>query len=123
MMKIHEASAADGGLSAVFLRFEAGRLEIVADDGARALAADALGEVMAHFGAPLDPDEPVTLVASLALDQGRVLRHVRHLSGYDVIARDYLVYAAAGQEPVCALAATVAGALAHLAKTNAPDPI
>ena len=43
------------------------------------------------------------------------LRHVRHLAGYDVIARDYLVYEAPGAAPSCVMATNVAGALRHLA--------
>jgi hypothetical protein len=35
-----------------------------------------------------------------------------------VIARDYLVLDLPGQEPLCALAVTVAGALVHLARAT-----
>lgn len=119
MLKIHEATSTGGALAAVFLRFEGGRLEIVEEGGAWPLFDGALGEVMAHFGAPFDPAEPVTLVATLDLGGGGTLSHVRHLAGYDVIARDYLVHAGAEREPLCALATTVAGALSHLAKTGA----
>jgi hypothetical protein len=119
MLKIDEATSATGELSAVFLRLEAGVLEIVADGGAVALPDGALGAVMADLGAPFDPEARITLVATLELDRGRALRHVRHLSGYDVIARDYLVYDSGDGEPLCALATTVAGALAHLGRTRA----
>jgi hypothetical protein len=118
MLKIHEVSSATGGLSALFLRFEGGVLEIVGDDGADALPAGALDAVMRRYGAPFDPEARVSLVASLALDQGRALRHVRHLAGYDVIARDYLVYDTSDQEPLCAMSATVAVALAHLGRAQ-----
>jgi hypothetical protein len=117
MLKIHEFTSADGRLSALFLRFDGGVLEIVADDGAFPLAPDELGRVMAHFGTPFDPDEPVAPVAALALDGGRTLSHVRHLAGYDVIARDYLVYATPTAEPLCAMAAIVATALGHVARS------
>jgi hypothetical protein len=55
----------------------------------------------------------------LDLGDGRVLRHIRHLGRYDVIARDYLTYSVPTQEPLCALATTVAGALAHLGRAAA----
>jgi hypothetical protein len=52
-----------------------------------------------------------------------VLRHVRHLAGYDVIARDYLVHDRGdGTEPLCAMATRVAAALAHLARVRAQKP-
>jgi hypothetical protein len=115
MLKVREFTDATGALSAVFLRQREGALEIVGDRDAIALPAGALAAVMARYGAPFDPEAQVAVVETLALDGGGTLRHVRHLSGYDVIARDYLVYQAAGAEPLCALAATVARALEHLA--------
>jgi len=118
MLKIHEVSSATGGLSALFLRAEGGALELVGDDGPAALPPGALEAVMRRYGAPFDPEAAISLVASLPLGQGRALRHVRHLAGYDVIARDYLVYDTPGGEPLCALSATVAVALAHLARAR-----
>ena len=120
MLKVHEATSAAGALSAVFLRQASGGLEIVDDGGAFALPDGAVAAVMRRFGAALDPAADVAVVATLDLGAGRRLRHVRHLAGYDVIARDYLVYdEAAGGEPVFALATTVAGALAHLGRACA----
>jgi hypothetical protein len=118
MLKIREITDANGALAGVFLRQVGGVLEIVSDTDAVALPAGALAAVMARYGAPFDPDAAISVVATLALEAGAgaaTLRHVRHLAGYDVIARDYLVYQAAGAEPLCALSATVARALAHLA--------
>jgi hypothetical protein len=116
MLKIDEASS-ERGLASVFLRFEAGELALVSDDGSScALPDGALEAVMMRFGGPLDPAERVATVAMLDLAHERTLRHVRHLSGYDVIARDYLIYEAPGAEPRCALATTVAAALAHLGR-------
>jgi hypothetical protein len=131
MLKIHEASSANGALSGVFLRFEHGALAIVEQDGdgdgpgrAWPLPDDAIDAVMAHFGAPFDPDASVSRVGELALAGERTLTHVRHLAGYDVIARDYLVFAGPRREPVCAMAALVAGALLRLARSpaSAQDP-
>jgi hypothetical protein len=117
VLKIHEAVSPAGDLVAVFLRHAAGgALELVGDGGALPLPPDALGAVMRRFGAPLDPTEPLTVIDSLELGGGNVLRHVRHRARYDVIARDYLVLEAPGGEPLCALATAVAGALAHLGR-------
>jgi hypothetical protein len=115
MLKIHETGS-ERGLSSVFLRFEDGELALVSEDGCFALPDGALEAVMAKFGAPLDPNEDVAAVATLHVGHGRALRHVRHLSGYDVIARDYLIYETDGAEPRCALATTIAGALGHLGR-------
>ena len=71
---------------------------------------------MARFGGPLDPEVRVSTFATLDLTNGRTLPHVRHLSGYDVIARDYLIYETSDGEPRCALATTVAAALGHLGR-------
>jgi hypothetical protein len=123
MFKIHETTTTSGGLSSVFLRLEDGVLAIVSDEGTFALAEGALDAVMARFGAPLEPTERVAEIERIELGAGRALRHVRHLARGDVIARDYVVYDAPGQEPRCALATTVAAALAHLGRAAAAvDP-
>ena len=118
MFKIHEFSSAGGELAAVYLRVSAEQLEIVSDDGAWSLPQGALHAVLARFGAPFDADARISTIASLALPGGEVVRHVRHLAGYDVIARDYIVYEAPPNEALCALAATVAAALLHLGKAT-----
>jgi hypothetical protein len=118
MFRIHEFSSAGGVLSSVYLRPADGQIEIVSDDGAWPLPHGALYAVLARFGAPFDEDARSTLIASLALAEGESLRHVRHLAGYDVIARDYLVYEHPNGEALCALAATVAAALLHLGQAQ-----
>jgi hypothetical protein len=115
MLKIREFSDTGGVLSAVYLLEEDGTLKIGNEDASVALPGNALAVVMARYGAPFDPEAPIADVASLALTGGRTLRHVRHLAGYDVIARDYLVYEGPGLAPSCALSTTVARALEHLA--------
>lgn len=130
MFKIHEFSSAAGELSAVYLRVrDDQQLEVVSDDGAWALPDTAVHAVLSRFGAPFDTDATVSVVAELELPSGERLRHVRHLAGYDVIARDYIVYeqhrqqqgeAEAPQvESLCALSATVAAALLHLGRAAA----
>ena len=118
MLKIHEGSSTEGELAAVFLSFDAGLLQIESGAGAYSLPEAVLATVMQRYGAPFDPEAPITLVATLALGAGSELRHVRHLAGYDVIARDYLVHHAPGREPLCALSITVAAALVHLGKVS-----
>ncbi|MEI9950343.1 MAG: hypothetical protein WDO74_15520 [Pseudomonadota bacterium] len=114
MFRIHEFSSPSGELSSVYLRPIGEQLEVVSGDGAWALPQGALYAVLARFGAPFDEDAPSSLIATLHLAEGESLRHVRHLAGYDVIARDYLVYEHPNGEALCALAATVAAALLHL---------
>ena len=114
-LKIRELTDGSGALAAVFLRLTNGALELVRGDDAVVLPARALEAVMARYGAPFDPEAAIAVEGTLALGDGRALRHVRHLAGYDVIARDYLVYEAPGVDPLCAMATTVARGLEHLA--------
>jgi len=116
MFRIHEFSSANGQLSSVYLRTTEEQLEIVCDDGAWPLPHGAVHAVLARFGAPFDADAQSSLIATLELGEGESLRHLRHLAGYDVIARDYLVYEHPNGEALCALAATVAAALLHLGR-------
>jgi len=116
MLKIREFTDTGGGLSAVYLLSAGGVLKIGNETSSVALPDNALAVVMARYGAPFDSDAPIADVATLTLRDGRTLRHVRHLAGYDVIARDYLVYEGAGLTPTCALSTTVARALEHLAR-------
>ncbi|MEP7053326.1 MAG: hypothetical protein ABJB12_23385 [Pseudomonadota bacterium] len=116
MLKINEFSSVTGVLSAVYVRVVAEQLEIVSEEGSWPIAQDALRAVLTRFGAPFDPGARAWTIAILDLPGGEVLRHVRHLAGYDVIARDYLVYEAPREQALCALAATVSAALLHLGK-------
>lgn len=116
MLKIRELTDASGALAAVFLRLtNGGALELARGEGAVTLPSRALEAVMARYGAPFDPEAAISVEGTLLLGDGRILRHVRHLAGYDVIARDYLVYEAPGAETLCAMATTVARGLEHLA--------
>lgn len=119
MLKVHEYSDANGELRSVFLRFRDEALEVVDDQAPFPLPAGSLRAVMARYGAPFDPDAGAVSHGSLLLGDGATLRHVRHLAGYDVIARDYLVHEQPGQEPLCAMATTVAAALLHLGRAAA----
>jgi hypothetical protein len=116
VLKIHELTDSDGRLSSMYLRALDGALEVVDASGALPVPAEALERVLARYGAPFDAEAEITEVAVLELGSARRLRHVRHLAGYDVVPRDYLVLEGDGLEPLCAMAATVAGALMHLAR-------
>jgi hypothetical protein len=123
MLKIHETTTAEGGLSPVFLRVDdGGALALVCEEGTLTLPGAALHSVMTRYGQPLDTAARLVEVGSLDLSGGRVLRHARHLARFDVIARDYLTYSVPGQDALCALATTVAGALAHLGRAMATEP-
>src|SRR5205814_6502609 len=98
-----------GELAGVHLRCDAQGLRLVSDDGELELPAGALRAVMLRYGAPFDAHAMSQSQAVLALGAGASLRHVRHLAGYDVIARDYLVYAERGLEEVGALPSNVEG--------------
>ena len=119
MFTIHEFSSRSGQLSSVYLRSADSALEIVAEDGTWPLPDGVLAAVFKRYGAPFDPEARSSLIANLQLGDGECVRHVRHLAGYDVIARDYLVYEQPKGEALCALAATVAAALLHLARAQA----
>jgi hypothetical protein len=121
VLKIHELTDAEGRLSGVYLRVPDGApeaLEIVEESGALALPPHALEKVLERYGAPFDSQAEIVNVAELSLAGGRKLRHVRHLAGYDVVPRDYLVLEGASPEPLCAMGATVAAALQHLARVS-----
>lgn len=115
-MKIHEAHDERGDLVETHLHVEDGAMALEEGGAIRALPPRALEAVMRRYGAPLDPRERVHEVARIELGEGRALRHVRHLARWDVIARDWLVWEAPGEEPLCAMATQIAGALAHLAR-------
>lgn len=119
-MKIHEVTDEQGQYSGVYLRVTAGAaLEIVDADGALPVPAGALDKVLERYGAPFDPEAAITVVAELELGGARRLRQVRHLAGYDVVPRDYLVLDLGEGESRCCFGATVAAALQHLARVAA----
>lgn len=124
MFKIHEFSSVTGELSSVYLRVrsEDAALEIASEDGAWVLPDTAIHAVLSRFGAPFDREAAISVIAELDLPSGERVRHVRHLAGYDVIARDYIVYdhprSESESEALCALSATVAAALLHLGRAN-----
>ncbi len=118
-MKIDELTRDDGALVGVFLEHDADGLALVTGEDVAPLPPGIMPKVMARYGAPFASETKVVEVATLDLGASERLRHVRHLDFGDVIAKDWLVYERPGAEPLCALAVTVAGALAHLARAAA----
>ena len=120
-MKIHEVTDEQGQYSGVYLQVEGdgGSLQIVDAEGALPVPPGALEKVLERYGAPFDPDATITVVGELELGAGRRLRQVRHLAGYDVVPRDYLVLDLGAGEPLCCFGAQVAAALQHLARAAA----
>jgi hypothetical protein len=119
-MKIHEITDQQGEYSGVHLRIVGdGVLEIADAQGALLVPPGALEKVLERYGAPFDSEAPIAVVAELELGGGRRLRQVRHLAGYDVVPRDYLVLDRGEGEPLCCFGATVAAALQHLARAAA----
>jgi len=116
VLKIHETIARSGAVAITSLDVRDGVIVLVDDEGVFPLPEGAIEAVMKRYGAPFAPEEVAPIVGEIALGEGDLLRHVRHLAGYDVIAKDYLVHLTARTEPLCALATTVAGALSHLAR-------
>jgi hypothetical protein len=119
MLKIHELTTESGVLEGVYLRLQTDGstgLELIESSGALPLPAEALEKVMARYGAPFDEEAELAVIGELDLGDGRRLRQVRHLAGYDVIARDYLVLDTTSGDSLCALGTTVAGALQFLGR-------
>jgi hypothetical protein len=116
MLKIDEVTERDGTISSVVLVRDGDALCIAQGGGTFAVPEGVLEAAMRRYGLPFDTTERVAVVGDLELAAGRRLRHVRHLARYDVIARDYLVLEAPDQEPLCALAVTVAAALSFVAR-------
>jgi hypothetical protein len=114
VLKIDETTRPDGSLAPVLIRSDDEGLSVSCDQGTLALPQGALEAVMKRYGMPLDASARIAEIASLEVGEGASLRHVRHLGRFDVIARDYLVFSRPDEDPLCALAKPVAGALVHL---------
>jgi hypothetical protein len=113
---LHERTLPGGSLEHTWLEVEQSVLYLRLDDGDRKEVPLAVLEaVMNRYGKPL-ADEIVVTGTTLALEGGPSLQLFRHRALYDVIAKDYLVYAAPGREPVAELAAAVTAALSYLLK-------
>jgi hypothetical protein len=113
---LHERTLPDGTIEHTWLEVRRGSLSMRIDDGdPHEVPLAVLEAVMQRYAKPL-ADEITIAGPSLALDGGRSLRLFRHRALYDVIAKDYLVYEAPGQEAVAELAASVTAAISYLLK-------
>jgi hypothetical protein len=114
VLTIGEKIRDDGSRERVTLEMEGGEVCLRVGGAAPArLPEGAIGHVMARYGKPLA--EEIALVGpAFEVGDGR-LRLLRHRARYDVIARDFLVWEAPGEEPVAELAVAVTAALVHLA--------
>ena len=115
-MTLHEHTSETGNLVRTHLEADSDVLTLVVGDEALALPDGALRTVMRRFGKPLEDGTDPPAEETLDLGDGHSLVRFRFLRRYDVIARDYLVYRAPGEEPICEMATSVTGALEHLAR-------
>jgi hypothetical protein len=115
VLKIHETYGEGDTLQAVHLLRSGSELVLATGDSEVVLPTQVLVAVFERYARPLEPDTdlagPVLQVA-----EGIAVQHVRHLSPFDVIARDYLVLLRDGREPIADLAVAITGALLHLAE-------
>src|SRR5262245_58789890 len=110
---LHERTLPDGAIEKTWLEVERGALFFHVEGVAKTEVSVAiLDGVMRRYGRPLaddiDAEGPRLEVA------GRALSLLRYRPRYDVIARDYLVYAKGQDTPTAELATAITGALAYL---------
>jgi hypothetical protein len=116
MLVIHESIGDDGAPRTVEVGAEDGQLVVrTAEWGTVVLPMLALERVMDRYARPLAEDVALD-GPSVSLGPSGMLYRIRHLARYDVIARDFVVWAPPGREPVAELATSVSAALVHLAK-------
>jgi len=110
---LHERTLSDGALEKTWLEVEDGSLFFRVEGQPKAkVSRGVLEGVMRRYGKPLADgvswDGPRLDVAGCALSI------LRYRPRYDVIAKDYFVYAPVEGPPVAELATAVAAALAYL---------
>src|SRR4051794_20383882 len=116
MLRIHETICDDGKRQETHLSAEGETIHVhVGPDVIGTLPVLAVDTVMKRYGKPL-ADGIALNGPTLAIAGGRTLHMLRHRARYDVIARDFLVLCAPGEEPLAELATSIAGALTHLAR-------
>jgi hypothetical protein len=118
MLTIHEWLNDDGSRETVELDEEDGALIVREGAVTVALPMMALERVMARYGKPLAEGIPLD-GPRLDLGSAGSLYCIRHLARYDVIAKDFVVWAPPEGEPLVELAASVSAALVHLARAAA----
>jgi hypothetical protein len=110
---LHERTRPDGALEKTWLEVKEGVLVFHVEGASKTEVPIALLDAVMHrYGRPLAEDVP--LDGPRLEVAGRALSVLRYRPRYDVIARDYLVYAAADKPPMAELATAVTAALAYL---------
>lgn len=116
---LHERTRPDGTLEKTWLEVEEGSLFLHIEGAPKAeVPLAVLDVVMRRYGRPVADDVPL---AGPRLEIGaRSLSILRYRPRYDVIARDYFVYAIERQPPLAELATAVTAALAYLVHRGGP---
>jgi hypothetical protein len=110
---LHERTLSDGALETTWLEVEGGTLFFHVEGVVKQeIPLAILDGVMRRYGRPLADD--VAIDGPRLVAGGRSLSVLRYRPRYDVIARDYLVYAKGDETPTAELATAVTGALAYL---------
>jgi hypothetical protein len=112
---LHEHALADGAFERMWLEMDGDRLVLhVEGEPKKEVPLQVLDIVMRRYGKPLDDDVGIDGPRLVIAD--RTIAMLRYRPRYDVIAKDYVVYAATGEPPVAELATAVAGALQYLVR-------
>ena len=117
---LHERALADDTVARTWLEVDGDHLVIYADgESKEEVPLQVLDVVMRRYGKPLD--DGVTVEGPHLVVANRTISMLRYRPRYDVIAKDYVVYAVAGEAPLAELATGVAGALAFLLRRARHD--
>jgi hypothetical protein len=113
---LHERTLPGGALEKTWLEADGGALFLFVEGAPKtAVPLAVLDAVMRRYGKPLADDVAVD-GPRLELE-GRALALLRYRPRYDVIAKDYLVYAPTGEPPIAELATAVTAALMYLLRS------
>lgn len=116
---LHERTRDDGALVRTWLETDGGAIVLHAEGEPKAIVPVAfLDGVMKRYGKPLDDD--VELEGPRLEVGDRTLGILRYRPRYDVIAKDYFVYAVGNETPLVELATAVSAALAYLVRRATP---
>jgi len=118
-MLIYETLSADGVSRAVHLDVGPAGLELRIDAMRAAVPARIIVALMHRYGRAVEDGVDTQGGDELRLDASTVLRRFRFRAGVDVLGRDYLALVEGDDEPIVAMATTIAGALEHLANARA----
>src|SRR5689334_17163507 len=116
---LHERTRDDGALERTWLETDGGDLLFHVEGEPTAIVPVAfLDGVMKRYGKPLDDE--VELTGSRLEVRDRKLAILRYRPRYDVIAKDYFVYAIGNETPLVELATSVSAALTYLVRRATP---